>query len=36
MPTMFVTPEVSQLSGWLKAVAPCQGSQAGRAVRGEL
>ena len=31
---MSVTPEVSQLSGWLKAVADCRGSQAGHTVRG--
>ena len=36
MACMFVTPEVSQLSGWLKAYADCQGSQAGHTVRGEL
>ena len=29
-----VTREVSQLSGWLKAVADCRGSQAGHTVRG--
>ena len=33
---MFVTRDVSKLTGWLKAVAYCQGSQAGRTVRGEL
>ena len=32
---MFVTREVSQLSGWLKA-EPCRGSQAGHTVRGGL
>ena len=34
MPYMSVTPEVSQLSGWLKAVADWRGSQAGHTVRG--
>ena len=34
MAYMFVTREVSQLSGWLKAVANCRGSQAGHTVRG--
>ena len=34
MPYMFVTPEASQLSGWLKAIANCRGSQAGHTVRG--
>eukprot|EP00964_Phaeocystis_antarctica_P096507 scaffold62787_cov64-Phaeocystis_antarctica.AAC.1 len=34
MEYMFVTREVSQLSGWLKAVARCRGSQAGHTVRG--
>ena len=29
MTCMFVTREVSQLSGWLKADANCRGSQAG-------
>ena len=33
---MFVTRDVSKLTGWLKAVAYCQGSQAGRTVQGEL
>ena len=33
---MFVTREVSQLSGWLKAVASCRGAQAGHTVRGGL
>ena len=33
---MFVTPEVSQSSGWLKAYAFCRGSQAGHTVRGGL
>ena len=34
MPSMFVTRDVSQLSGWLKAVADWRGSQAGHTVRG--
>ena len=34
MAYMFVTRDVSQLSGWLKAVADCRGSQAGHTVRG--
>ena len=34
MASMFVTRDVSQLSGWLKAVANCRGSQAGHTVRG--
>ena len=33
---MFVTRDVSKLSGWLNAFASCRGSQAGRPVRGEL
>ena len=33
---MFVTREVSQLRGWLKASACCRGSQAGHTVRGGL
>ena len=33
---MSVTLEVSQLRGWLKASAPCRGSQAVHTVRGEL
>ena len=36
MSLMSVTPEVSQSSGWLKARAPCRGSQAGHTVRGGL
>ena len=36
MPYMLVTLDVSQPSGWLKAVAPCRGSQAGHTVRGGL
>ena len=32
--SMFVTREVSQLSGWLKAYANCRGSQTGHTVRG--
>ena len=34
MESMFVTRDVSQLSGWLKAVADWRGSQAGHTVRG--
>ena len=34
MQSMSVTRDVSQLSGWLKAVADCRGSQAGHTVRG--
>ena len=34
--SMVATLEVSQLRGWLKAVAPCRGSQAGHTVRGRL
>ena len=34
MQYMSVTREVSQLSGWLKAVADWRGSQAGHTVRG--
>jgi hypothetical protein len=30
---MYVTLEVSQLRGWLKACADCQGTQAGHTVR---
>ena len=33
---ILVTREVSQLRGWLKAFAPCRGSQAGHTVRGGL
>jgi hypothetical protein len=36
MKSMLVTLEVSQLRGWLKAVAYCRGSQAGHTVRCEL
>ena len=36
VPYMLVTREVSQLSGWLKAIACCRGSQAGHTVRGGL
>ena len=36
MKSMLVTLEVSQLRGWLKAVAYCRGSQAGHTVRGGL
>ena len=31
---MYVTREVSQLSGWLNLYAFCQGSQTGHTVRG--
>ena len=34
MASMFVTRDVSQLSGWLKALADWRGSQAGHTVRG--
>eukprot|EP00964_Phaeocystis_antarctica_P094001 scaffold60773_cov44-Phaeocystis_antarctica.AAC.4 len=33
---MFVTLEVSKLSGWLNADAPCRESKGGRAVRSEV
>eukprot|EP00964_Phaeocystis_antarctica_P032504 scaffold18408_cov61-Phaeocystis_antarctica.AAC.5 len=33
---MFVTLEVSKLSGWLNANAPCRDSKEGQAVRGEV
>ena len=36
MLAMFVTPEVSKLSGWLNAVVACRESKAGHAVRGEV
>ena len=36
MPYMFVTLEVSKLSGWLNADAPCRESKEGHAVRGEV
>ena len=36
MKSMSVTLEVSQLRGWLKAVACCRASQAGHTVRGGL
>ena len=36
MPSMFVTLEVSKLSGWLNADAYCRGSKAGHAVGGEV
>ena len=35
MPYMVVTLEVSKLSGWLNADAPCRESNGGHAVRGE-
>ena len=36
MPCMFVTLEVSKLSGWLNASASCRGSKGGHAVRGDV
>ena len=33
---MFVTLEVSKLSGWLNANAPCRESQGGHTVRGKV
>ena len=33
---MFVTLEVSKLSGWLNADAACRESKGGHAVRGEV
>ena len=36
MAYMLLTPEMSQLRGWLKARAFCRGSQAGHTVRGGL
>ena len=33
---MFVTRDVSKLSGWLNLTAACRGSQGGETVRGEL
>ena len=36
MPPMLVTLEVSKLSGWLNADAPCQVSKGGHAVRDEV
>ena len=36
MPYMFVTLEVSRLSGWLNADARCRESKEGHAVRGEM
>jgi hypothetical protein len=36
MLTMFVTLEVSQLSGWLKACASCRVEREGHAMRGEV
>ena len=35
MPCMFVTLEMSKLSGWLNADAPCRESKGGHTVRGE-
>ena len=31
---MLVTLDVSKLSGWLNALAPCRGSKGGHAVQG--
>ena len=36
MPYMLVTLEVSKLSGWLNAAAPCRESNGGHAARGEV
>ena len=36
MANMFVTLDVSRLSGWLNADAPCRESKEGHAVRGEV
>ena len=36
MPYMFLTLEVSKLSGWLNADAPCRWSKGGHTVRGEV
>ena len=36
MAYMFVTLEVSKLSGWLNADASCRGSKGRHAVRGEV
>ena len=36
MARMFVTLEVSKLSGWLNADADCRESKEGRAMRGKL
>ena len=36
MAPMFVTPEVSKLSGWLNADARCRESKGGHTVRGEV
>ena len=33
---MFVTLEVSKLSGWLNADAPCRGPNGGHTMRGEV
>ena len=35
MPAMFVTLDVSKLSGWLNALASCRESKGGHTVRGE-
>ena len=36
MPSMFVTLDVSKLSGWLNFCAACRVEQGGRAMRGEV
>ena len=36
MSCMSVTLDVSKLSGWLNAAAPCRESKGGHAVRGEV
>eukprot|EP00964_Phaeocystis_antarctica_P060772 scaffold36265_cov43-Phaeocystis_antarctica.AAC.3 len=36
MPCMSMTLEVSKLSGWLNADAPCRESKGGHTVRGEV
>ena len=36
MEFMFVTLEVSKLSGWLNADAPCRESKGGHAVRDDV
>eukprot|EP00964_Phaeocystis_antarctica_P114349 scaffold78323_cov43-Phaeocystis_antarctica.AAC.2 len=35
MAAIFVTPNVSKLSGWLNFFAPCRESEEGHAMRGE-
>ena len=36
MPPMFLTLEVSRLSGWLNVDAPCRESKEGYAMQGEV